>query len=138
MTLQCEQAVGPRDLLDSADRFGRVADNVTRGCGVWSIIRRSQSRCLENGFSDNRSLLVIYDDERYDRDKIGLHWCVLIRHDLTRFEDIVVGWGRTRSVKRQCISRTRYTERMFANRAEACAFAKKIWKVFIKANSGDD
>lgn len=117
------------DLLDRYDPFGRQADHIRTGHGVWSI-----GRCLSRRASEDSSetcyLVVVYDSQRFRVEKDGKPWAVEIRHYHNVFDAVPSGWGAGRRVSRKMRQHCRDVKKSFGTRDAAVAFAEKALAVF--------
>jgi hypothetical protein len=117
------------DLLDQVDPYHRNDDFVERGFGIWSLRAGNDRRSRGEGVSDSRAIVVVYDDERFDKVKTGLHWVVEIRRYRYFTETQTTGWGSTRRTKSQLRMRYKAIEKRFATRDDAVDFAQRMIEV---------
>lgn len=71
------------DLLEQNDPFGRAADYLRSGHGVWTFFDGSTHRRRSENCTEQRHLMVIYSDERrwrFKEDWTGKCWSVEIAH----------------------------------------------------------
>lgn len=119
------------DLLDRFDPFGRQADHLQTGHGVWSIGRYLSRRASEDA-SETCLLVVVYDDQRFrfEADKDGKRWTVEIRHYHNVFDAVPSGWGAGRRVSRKMRQHCRFVKKHFRSRGAAADFAERLIAVF--------
>ncbi|MFO0940124.1 MAG: hypothetical protein U0930_05090 [Pirellulales bacterium] len=129
------------DLLEQSDPMGRFADYEHRGHGVWCIDDLPY-RALSEDLSEQTSLAIIYDDERFhfERDRTGKRWLVEIKHHFYEYVTVETGWGSSRKKERKLRYYARIREKKFSTRDEAIDFAEKIVALFkrVRAKRGVD
>ena len=122
------------DLLERADLMKRNFDwerIKQTGHAVWCI-DDLPSRAINDDLSESVCLAVIYDDERFHKDKTGKKWIVEIKHHFYEYKMVKSGWGKSIKNERKLFYRARIYEKRFLNRESACEFAEKVQAVFEK------
>lgn len=116
-----------RDRLDEADYINKNHDFEERGFGIWSL--GSDYRSRGEGVSDHRAVVVVYDNEKFDKIKTGKRWTVELRR--YRYRTVVVekGWGSSRTKRSQVKMFYRSIDRAFLTRGEAIDFAERMLNV---------